>query len=117
MRQKANLQILRAIKGKRQRLQQELDALNKDDTNYKEKAAAKKKEIENQKDADVNSKSYNFKEVTKYWLNQEEENDFYKDYEEDKLRKMPVNLQGTMLISGLHYEFFRIKTKSNDLSL
>jgi hypothetical protein len=85
--------------------------------NIMEGLAASLKEVENQKDADVNSKSYNFKEVTKYWLNQEEENDFYKDYEEDKLRKMPVNLQGTMLISGLHYEFFRIKTKSNETGL
>ena len=50
-------------------------------------------------------------------MNKEEENDFYKDYEEDKLRKMPVNLSGTMLISGLHYEFFRIKTKSNETGL
>ena len=41
---------LRAIKGKRLRLQGELDALNKDDPNYKEKKAAKQKEIEGQKE-------------------------------------------------------------------
>jgi len=41
---------LRAIKGKRQRLQQELDALNKDDTNYKEKAANLRGQIEKQKE-------------------------------------------------------------------
>ena len=44
------IDALRAIKGKRLRLQGELDALNKDDPSYKEKAAAKKKEIENQKE-------------------------------------------------------------------
>ncbi len=85
--------------------------------NIMEGLAASLKEVENQKDADMNSKNYNFKEVTKYWLSQEEENDFYKDYEEDKLRKMPLNLTGTMLITGLHFEFFRIKTKSNETGL
>jgi uncharacterized protein YigA (DUF484 family) len=44
------IDALRAIKGKRLRLQGELDALNKDDPSYKEKAAAKKKEIEAQKE-------------------------------------------------------------------
>ena len=44
------IDALRAIKGKRLRLQGELDALNKDDPNYKEKKAAKQKEIEAQKE-------------------------------------------------------------------
>jgi hypothetical protein len=44
------MDALRAIKAKRQRLQQELDALNKDDPSYKEKSAQKKKEIEAQKE-------------------------------------------------------------------
>jgi DNA repair exonuclease SbcCD ATPase subunit len=44
------MDALRAIKAKRQRLQQELDALNKDDPNYKEKSAQKKKEIEAQRE-------------------------------------------------------------------
>ena len=44
------MDALRAIKGKRLRLQGELDALNKDDPNYKEKKAAKQKEIEAQKE-------------------------------------------------------------------
>jgi chromosome segregation ATPase len=44
------IDALRAIKGKRQRLQQELDALNKDDTNYKEKAANLRGQIEKQKE-------------------------------------------------------------------
>jgi hypothetical protein len=44
------IDALRAIKGKRLRLQGELDALNKDDPSYKEKAAQKRKEIEAQKE-------------------------------------------------------------------
>jgi len=44
------MDALRAIKAKRQRLQGELDALNKDDPQYKEKRAAKQKEIEAQKE-------------------------------------------------------------------
>ena len=44
------MDALRAIKAKRQRLQGELEALNKDDSNYKEKRAAKQKEIEAQKE-------------------------------------------------------------------
>ena len=44
------IDALRAIKGKRLRLQGELDALNKDDPQYKEKKAAKQKEIEAQKE-------------------------------------------------------------------
>jgi ribosomal protein S17E len=44
------MDALRAIKAKRQRLQGELEALNKDDPNYKEKRAAKQKEIEAQKE-------------------------------------------------------------------
>jgi chromosome segregation ATPase len=44
------MDALRAIKAKRQRLQQELDALNKDDPSYKEKSAQKKKEIEAQRE-------------------------------------------------------------------
>jgi hypothetical protein len=44
------MDALRAIKAKRQRLEQELQALNKDDPQYKEKKAAKQKEIEAQKE-------------------------------------------------------------------
>ena len=44
------IDALRAIKAKRLRLQGELDALNKDDPNYKEKAAQKRKEIEAQRE-------------------------------------------------------------------
>jgi hypothetical protein len=44
------IDALRAIKDKRLRLQGELERLNKDDPNYKEKKAAKQKEIEGQKE-------------------------------------------------------------------
>ena len=44
------IDALRAIKGKRLRLQGELERLNKDDPNYREKKAAKQKEIEAQKE-------------------------------------------------------------------
>jgi len=44
------IDALRAIKGKRLRLQGELDALNKDDANYKEKAANLRGQIEKQKE-------------------------------------------------------------------
>lgn len=44
------IDALRAIKGKRLRLQQELERLSKDDPSYKEKAANLKKQIETQKE-------------------------------------------------------------------
>jgi len=44
------IDALRAIKDKRLRLQGELERLNKDDPNYREKKAAKQKEIEGQKE-------------------------------------------------------------------
>jgi hypothetical protein len=44
------MDALRAIKAKRQRLQQELENLNKDDVSYKEKAANLKSQIEKQKE-------------------------------------------------------------------
>jgi hypothetical protein len=47
-------------------------------------------------------------------LTPEKENDFYKDYEEDKLRKLPEQLEATFLISGIHLEYFRFKTKINE---
>jgi hypothetical protein len=44
------IDALRAIKGKRQRLEQELERLNKDDASYKEKAANLRGQIEKQKE-------------------------------------------------------------------
>jgi len=44
------MDALRAIKAKRQRLEQELKNLNKDDANYTEKAASLRKQIEGQKE-------------------------------------------------------------------
>ena len=72
------------------------------------------KELEGQKDINLKSKSYNFKQVSKFWLDPEKENDFYKDYEEDKLRKLPEQLEGTFLITGIHLEYFKFKTKFNE---
>jgi len=83
------------------------------DKNIMEGLAKTLKELEGQKDINIKSKSYNFKQVSKFWLTPEKENDFYKDYEEDKLRKLPEQLEATFLISGLHLEYFRFKTKMN----
>ena len=82
--------------------------------NIMEDFAVKLKELEGQKDIDLKSKKYNFKQVSKFWLNPDKENDFYKDYEEDKLRKMPSELEGTLLITGIHLEYFKLKTKANE---
>jgi len=49
-RDSGGMYALQAIKAKRQRLEQELKNLNKDDANYKEKAASLKKQIEGQKE-------------------------------------------------------------------
>ena len=49
-RNSGGMYALQAIKAKRQRLEQELKNLNKDDANYKEKAASLKKQIEGQKE-------------------------------------------------------------------
>jgi hypothetical protein len=82
--------------------------------NIMEAFAIKLKELEGQKDIDLKSKKYNFKQVSKFWLNPDKENDFYKDYEEDKLRKIPSELEGTLLITGIHLEYFKLKTKANE---
>ena len=84
------------------------------DKNIMEGFAKTLKELEGQKDIDIKSKSYNFKQISKFWLTPEKENDFYKDYEEDKLRKLPEQLEATFLISGIHLEYFRFKTKMNE---
>lgn len=82
--------------------------------NIMEGLANSLKELEGQKSFDVKAKKYNFKQVSKFWLSPEKENDFYKDYEEDKLRRLPSELEGTMLITGIHLEYFKIKTKVNE---
>ncbi|NBY41320.1 MAG: hypothetical protein EBQ66_10665 [Flavobacteriia bacterium] len=41
-------------------------------------------------------------------------NDLFKDYEEDKLKKLPEELDVTLLMSGVKMEFAQFKTKTNE---
>ena len=47
-------------------------------------------------------------------LPDEKVNDLLKDYEEDKLRKMPEGLDQTMVLSGLKFEYKQFKSNENE---
>ena len=66
------------------------------------------------KNLDLNSKKMNFSQNLRYMLSEEKVNDLLKDYEEDKLRKMPEGLDQTIVLSGLKFEFVKFKTKANE---
>ena len=72
------------------------------------------KALESQKNVDMNSKKLNFSTYLRQMLSEEKVNELLKDYEEDKLRKMPVGLDQTLVISGLKFDFVRFKTKANE---
>ena len=72
------------------------------------------KALESQKNVDMNSKKLNFSTYLRQMLSEEKVNELLKDYEEDKLRKMPVGLDQTLVISGLKFDFVRFKTKGNE---
>ena len=72
------------------------------------------KALEGQKNVDLNSKKLNFSSYLRSMLNEEKVNELLKDYEEDKLRKMPAGLDQTIVLSGLKFDFVRFKTKTNE---
>ena len=61
-----------------------------------------------------NSKKINFSSYLRSMLSEEKVNELLKDYEEDKLRKMPEGLDQTMVLSGLKFDFVRFKTTNNE---
>lgn len=72
------------------------------------------KSLEGQKNADLNSKKMNFYHYVRHILTEEKVNDLFKDYEEEKLKKMPEGLNQTLVLSGLRFEFAQFKTKANE---
>ena len=72
------------------------------------------KALEGQKNVDLNSKKINFSSTLRSMISEEKVNELLKDYEEDKLRKMPAGLDQTIVLSGLKFEFVRFKTKTNE---
>jgi hypothetical protein len=72
------------------------------------------KALEGQKNVDLNSKKLNFSSYLRSMLSEEKVNELLKDYEEDKLRKMPEGLDQTIVLSGLKFDFVRFKTTNNE---
>lgn len=72
------------------------------------------KALESQKNVDLTSKKINFSQVLRSILPDEKVNDLLKDYEEDKLRKMPEGLDQTMVLSGLKFEYKQFKSNENE---
>lgn len=72
------------------------------------------KDLEGQKAVDLKSKKINFQQYAGYFLNQDKTNDLFKDYEEDKLRKLPDGLEQSIVLSGLKFEYAQFKTKTNE---
>jgi hypothetical protein len=72
------------------------------------------KALESQKNVDLTSKKINFSQVLRSILPEEKVNDLLKDYEEDKLRKMPEGLDQTMVLSGLKFEYKQFKSTENE---
>lgn len=72
------------------------------------------KVLESQKNVDLTSKKINFSQVLRSILPEEKVNDLLKDYEEEKLRKMPEGLDQTMVLSGLKFEYKQFKSNENE---
>ena len=72
------------------------------------------KVLEGQKAADLRSKKINFSMYVRHFLSEDKVNDLFKDYEEDKLKKLPEELDVTLLMSGVKMEFAQFKTKTNE---
>ena len=47
-------------------------------------------------------------------MSEEKVNELFKDYEEEKLRKMPDALEQTIVLSGLRFDFVHFGTKASD---
>ena len=72
------------------------------------------KKLESQKNTELKSKQHNFAQAVRYVLSEEKVNELYKDYEEEKLRKMPEALNQTVVLSGLHFDFVNFGSKSSE---
>ena len=72
------------------------------------------KALESQKNVDLTSKKINFSQVLRSILPEEKVNDLLKDYEEEKLRKMPEGLDQTLVLSGLKFEYKQFKSNENE---
>jgi hypothetical protein len=72
------------------------------------------KKLEGQKNTELKSKQHNFSNDVRYLLNEEKVNELFKDYEEEKLRKMPDALQQTIILSGLRFDFVHFGAKTSE---
>jgi len=72
------------------------------------------KKLESQKNTELKSKQHNFAQAVRYVLPEEKVNELFKDFEEEKLRKMPEALNQTVVLSGLHFDFVNFGSKSSE---
>lgn len=72
------------------------------------------KKLEGQKNTELKSKQHNFSNAIRYLLTEEKVNELFKDYEEEKLRKMPDGLQQTIILSGLRFDFVHFGAKTSE---
>jgi hypothetical protein len=72
------------------------------------------KKLEGQKNSELKSKQHNFSKAVRFILSEEKVNDLFKDYEEEKLRRMPEALNQTIVLSGLLFDFVHFGSKSSE---
>ena len=70
--------------------------------------------LEEQKNADLKSKKVNFSQFAPFILPNEKMNDLFKDYEEDKLKRLPEGLDQTLVLTGCRFEYKQFKSKANE---
>lgn len=70
--------------------------------------------LEEQKNADLKSKKVNFSQFAPFMLTNEKMNDLFKDYEEDKLKKLPEGLDQSLVLTGCRFEYKQFKSKANE---
>lgn len=72
------------------------------------------KKLESQKPTELKSKQHNFSQAVRYLLSEEKVNELFKDYEEEKLRRMPDALEQTIVLSGLRFDFVHFGSKTSE---
>jgi len=72
------------------------------------------KKLEGQKNTELKSKQHNFSKAVRFILSEEKVNDLFKDYEEEKLRRMPEALNQTIVLTGLQFDFVHFGSKTSE---
>ena len=74
--------------------------------NVMENIAAKLKLEEGAKEVDMKKASYGLKNTFVHWSNAKDAQEVFKDFDEDKLRKMPASMEQTFILSDIVLESY-----------